>query len=249
MQTIIWVIGSTLIFMVIFSLLPLGYSIQGKILIGLTGFVLAIVGNFVATLYPLGLTVIILAVLVLVGANIIDSRLAAVINLKEETYSYQDDVDEVSENLPEIKRNPDLDTFEFEELEIAATPSLVKINKNTKLSTSLTQNFIAKDGTKDLGEEDISFLQDRSVDELELIEDTVIESGYLSEIENLLLEESEEQKDSGEESWLDELADLSEIEALEELEADEDKPLEELLFLDEVAVSKEVPEKKMVLQK
>lgn len=243
MQTVIWAFGSMVVFMLIFYFLPLGFTMKGKLIIGLAGFVLALGGNAAVVSFPIWLTFIILAVVSFFVAYMMNSRLASTVYQQEERFSYEEDYNTNTE-LPINKKSEkasDLDLLDLDELDVSG-PTYTNLKVEASLPSSEHEVIQAKVNI-DAIDEEISFLDDRdSEDAIEIIDEvSEAETSYLSEIESLLLEDSKETINSEEDSWLDELAELSQP----ELEEDKDKSDYDNLIEDDFELEILAPEKEV----
>ncbi|MEH7249917.1 hypothetical protein V7114_24430 [Neobacillus niacini] len=254
MQTIIWAFGSMLLLLLIISFLPLGFNLRGKFIVIFSAFTIAMAGLAAVNVFPILQTLLILLVLTFIGAYILDSRLGKVI--------YQEFLVDEEEMTEEIKlpfskqqseKKSEFDLLELEEIK-AVTPSAIKISANFSPSEPETIPSIDENL-------EILFLQDNKTDQIEFEETSEIEitDGYLADIENLLLEETEVEVESMEDDWLSELADLEEMEAKKNTNKEENQldaaELEILFAFKEAAASEIEPleleslNKKVVLEK
>jgi hypothetical protein len=256
MLTVIWVFGSMLLMLLIHFLLPLGYTKKGKIIVVILSGLLAMGGLAATSAFPLWQTFLVLLILSFFAAYIMDSRLGKVMYLSKEQFIDEIDFEdnETSFNVSkQTEKTLDIELMDLSELEITASSSTSKRDENTASADSL--------------EEDISFLQERDLEDNSgvLIEDEVLEVGYLSDIESLLEDSSQEKVDLqedkleslDEDNWLDELAELTLIKDEEknsiiEPELD-DFELDELFAFKEVAPATDKddskPKKVLELQK
>jgi hypothetical protein len=255
MQTLIWAVGSMLVLLLIISILPLGFSIKGKVLIVLAGFVLALAGHGAMTTFSLWLTGFMLVGLVFFTAYMMDSRMGAFL-YKEKLSLADDKIDENESSNQDVRlRNNNLllDTAKTE----VGLPSIenLPVNSNTKSVPKRSDVTQEKENRTKIMDDEISFLMDRNV-ETEKIEDHVdseYEIGYLSDIESLLVDEFVEKAENSEAGWLKKTEEFS-ITNLEETLSDQNGVEEELhldeLFFDhdlaakEAAVGKDLDEKK-----
>jgi hypothetical protein len=220
MQTIFWAFGSMLLLLLFISFLPLGFNFKGKFTLVLAAFAIASGGLAIVELFPLWQTLVILLVLIATTAYILDSRLGKVIY---KSFLPDEEIWEESENSyprQHIVKNNELDLLDLDEVELPSSP--IHISPSTSpIQPDLLQAIE--------DEADISLLKDRdSKNQVEDNDDIQIVGGYLSEIESILLEESdkaEKKIESVEESWLDELADLETVE-LNETDKEVSKPSE-----------------------
>ncbi|MFS0775786.1 hypothetical protein ABC255_07250 [Neobacillus sp. 3P2-tot-E-2] len=260
MQTVIWAFGSMLVFLLIFSVIPLSYTLKGKVIVGITGFVLALVGNAAAASFPIWLTFLMMAALAFFASFITENRFATVLYKNGDHYHFEEG-NFKTDSLPisniKVEDNSDIESLDLIELGVLTpTPS-----QSENLKTQASPSYMGKEIAPEFDEEDISFLQVRGAEEevVEVIEELNIDGGYLSEIESLLQKEFEKHTDTVEEGWLDELTEFSNEKIKgEKSNADsllEDLELESYLLAEEVAVGKEdnhnevISIKKLELQK
>jgi hypothetical protein len=245
MLTVIWVLGSMLLMLLIHLLLPLGYTKQGKLIVVVASGLLAMGGLAAVSTFPVWQTYLVLLALSFLAAYVMDSRLGKVMYTTKEQIIENVDIDfEDSESsysiVKQTEKSLDIEFMDLSELEINATTSQV-IKKD--------ENILSPDSL----DEDISFLQERELDNIheEVIEVDELEVGYLSDIESLLEDSTQDKSDLQddrlesveEEGWLDELAELTVIKdekpsAKKEPQFD-DFELEELFMGKEVAAEKE----------
>jgi hypothetical protein len=237
MLTVIWVLGSMLLMLLIHFLLPLGYTTKGKFVVVISSGLLALGGLAAVSIIPLWQTVLILLVLSFFAAFIMDSRLGKVMYMTKEQFIEENEIPDSDSSFMLTKQSEstsDIELMDLSELEITASTSLSKQDEETFSAESL--------------DEDISFLQEREI-EIEPEEDLEggeLEVGYLSDIESLLEESTqekvevlEEKVDSlDEEGWLDELAELT-LGIDEEKNKNEESHLEDF-ELEELFADKEV---------
>lgn len=214
MQTIFWAFGSMLLLLLFISFLPLGFNFKGKFTVVLAAFAIASGGLAIVGLFPLWQTLVILFVLIAATSYILDSRLGKVIY---ESSLPDEEIWEESENpypRQQIVKKNELDLLDIDEIELSSSP--IHISPSTSpIQSDLLQALE--------DEADISLLKDRDSNDQDN-EDIQIVGGYLSEIESILLEESDE-VETVEESWLDELADLETVE-LDKTDKEVSKPSE-----------------------
>jgi hypothetical protein len=240
MLTVIWVLGSMLMMLLIHFLLPLGYTTKGKFVVVVSSGLLALGGLAAVSIIPLWQTLLILLVLSFFAAFIMDSRLGKFMYKTKEQIIEENDIPDSDSSLKLIKQSAassDIELMELSELEITVSTSVIKQDEDTFFAESL--------------DEDISFLQDREIEsEPEDLEDGELEVGYLSDIESLLEESTQEKVEVlkekvdslDEEGWLDELAELTlikdEEKSINEESHLEDFELEELFADKEVAAAR-----------
>ncbi|MEH7112101.1 hypothetical protein V7124_06910 [Neobacillus niacini] len=206
MLTVISVLGSMLLMLLIHFLLPLGYSTKGKLIIVVTSGLLALGGLAATSTIPVYQTLLLLLALSFFASYIIDSRMTKSLYMSKEQFLEKVDFEDSDSSFilsKQTEKNLDIELMDSE-LEISAPFSVIKTDENTISIESL--------------DEDISFLQDRELGSKskEVIEESELEVGYLSDIESLLedniqkIELQEEKVESlTEEGWLDELAELT----------------------------------------
>ncbi|MEH6993672.1 hypothetical protein V7075_13320, partial [Neobacillus drentensis] len=263
MELMLWAFGAMLVSMLVIIFLPLGFTFKGKAIVTITGYILALGGLATRSSVPLEVTLLLLVVLSLFAAYFMNSRLGTVIN--KEVSLPMDDIDHqdlFSSNNPK-GNSVELEMLDLSEIEVATHPnSLVNRVDTSYFKDSLPVKpslTLAKNNIQETSDEDISFLQYRD-DSLDIVEDEsdqLVGDGYLSEIENMLLEDSNEVIDSVKDGWLDELEELEPLVFNEKQENDipqlDELELELLLAEKEVAAeieeSKEPKEKILELQK
>jgi hypothetical protein len=213
-------------------------------------------GLAAVSIIPLWQTFLILLILSFFAAFIMDSRLGKVMYKTKERFIEENDIPDSDSSIILTKQpetSTDIELMDLSELEITASASLIKQDEDTFSAESL--------------DEDISFLQDRELENEPDLEDGELEVGYLSDIESLLEENTqekvelhEEKVDSlDEEGWLDELAELTLVKDEEKGKNEgshlEDFELEELFADKEVAsarstdIDESKPMKVLELQK
>jgi hypothetical protein len=232
MQMLIWAFGSMLVIMIIFSFLPLGFTIKGRLIIGLTGFVLALGGLAAATAFPLWETSLMLVVLIFFTAYIMQSRMGAFLYKENPLFTEEfndEDVVPVHGGYNEVVKNDML--LEIAETEILAT-SFVNLEVKSKINNNpISENTKVEQEENNLTEivdEDISFLLDRNVatEVEENSEDIESKSNYLSDIESMLAEnELEEKIKDSDDDWLDELSPINKAATLSDKENEQEEKL------------------------
>jgi hypothetical protein len=256
MLTVIWVLGSMLLMLLIHFLLPLGYTKNGKLIVVVTSGLLAMGGLAAVSAFPVWQTFLVLFALSFFAAYIMDSRLGKVMYMTKEQFIEDiefEDTESSSFITKQTGKTLDIELMDLSELEITASSSTSKIDEHTASADSL--------------EEDISFLQERELESIseEVIDDGELEIGYLSDIESLLEDSTQEKVDLQEDklesldegSWLDELAELTVIKDEEKspiIESElDDFELDELFAIKEVAATTDKddskPKKVLELQK
>ncbi|WP_419956025.1 hypothetical protein ACN6MT_12015 [Neobacillus niacini] len=208
MQTIIWAIGAMLLLLLIISFLSLDFNLKGKFAVVLAAFVIALGGLAAVNLFPLWQTWLILFVLTFFAAYIMDSRLGKF--LYKSILPEDELIEEINltfSNKQSVK-NTELDLLDLEEMELTA-PTSISISASQS-SMQPESSHVLEDKSEEI---DLSFLQDLDTENhvLDHNDDPEIVDGYLSEIENMLLEDSQEKSEPVEDSWLDELADFDDL--------------------------------------
>ncbi|MBV7505997.1 hypothetical protein KW850_12090 [Bacillus sp. sid0103] len=216
MQTLIWAFGAMLVLILIIAFLPIGFTFRGKFFVVSAGFVLALGGLAAVPFFPLWQTSLIVLLLVLVAAYIMDSRFGAVMYNKV-LDSFDIEFDEESKTfVPDnrIEKSMELDLLDLDQGE-TASQSLMNLNANEVISIQVQpQNVDENEQTYGIEIEDISFFDDLIEDEIKEkneknMVDTDSEAGNLSDIESLLLAESNEKTESEDEGWLEEFNHLT----------------------------------------
>jgi hypothetical protein len=241
MLTVIWVLGSMLLMLLLHFLLPLGYTTKGKLVVVISSGLLALGGLAAVSIIPLWQTLLILLILSFFAAFIMDSRLGKVMYKTKERFIEEYDIPDSDSSIILTKQpetSSDIELMDLSELEITAPTPVMKQDEDTFSVESL--------------DEDISFLQDREIESEPQgdFEDGELEVDYLSDIESLLEESTQEKVPSQEEKadslveegWLDELAELTLVNDEEKSKNEEshleDFELEELFADKEVAAAR-----------
>jgi hypothetical protein len=252
MLSIIWAFSATLIFTLVLALLPLGFTMRGKIFIALISFVLALGGLAAIPLFPLWETGLMLFLLVLLTAYFMGSRLGTRM-LIQTNIPKEDSNNEFSftkENLKTVEE--DKNTLKLSKIE----PTALEMVDQSQIAEPLAMDKITYEA--DVLDEDISFLLDRDSDadvqEKLQGEEEIAEVGYLSEIESLLDEESHIKNLTPNNDWLEKLDELQPLDEPAEDKSPSSKTLDVidpdyLLFEREVAAAQEQVNKKVSLQK
>jgi hypothetical protein len=208
MHTIIWAFGAMLLLLLIVSFLPLNFNLKGKFTVVLSAFVIALGGLAAANLFPIWQTLLILLVLTFFASYILDSRLGTgLYNTLASEEDFLEDDSNLSFSNHKAEKISEFDLLELDEID-AVIPSALK--NSASLSPSEPESIQNIDDSLE-----VPFLQDNDTDRIdeEDTEELKIADGYLADIENLLLEESEDEVEPLENDWLSDLADLEEIEA------------------------------------
>lgn len=267
MQTIIWGFGSMLVLLLVLLILPIGFTLKGKLFTAIASFILALGGVAAASTFSLWQTAIMLLALVFFSAYFLDQRLAALFykakDDMEDEYEEENESIETESSFNHVREN-------HSSLDIPAEPvlpetSVISLEK-AELEEVIEAPVTAE--IKELGSsnseiipEDVSFLLEREATaEIVDVQEEIVEpeTGYLSDIESLLQAEEVEMQ---EESELDEFLDIStdSIEVISSEQTDEtqkdDSLFEFLLAAEEAAAGDEdtleiiEPKKQVTLQK
>ncbi|MFB5194746.1 SoxR reducing system RseC family protein [Neobacillus sp. KR4-4] len=206
MQSILWAFSSVAILTLIIYLLPLGYTLKGKLLLVLISFILSLAGLAAVSIIPLWETALILLALSFFAAYFMGNRLGTVLLPKNPLLEEPMDVEIDGHNADyKIENLKDINLVEIgDELPIADS-SHFKLEKDPVTEVVSSQDLseivdvpVSEQEPIDM---DISFLLEREneVDVMTQIEDQNMENDYLSDIESLLeLESRTEQMDSQE---------------------------------------------------
>jgi membrane protein implicated in regulation of membrane protease activity len=194
MQTVIWSFGALVILMLLLAVLPIGLSWKGKISVGLAAFILAL-GCFAAlTSFAMWQAGLMVFLLVLITSYFMDNRLGAVLYPPIQE-SFDAEEEENLETVIPIRK--ETMSTESEILDLAKVESLIPVKSNIEVDDdqqSIIEQVILleKDSVEEPREHDMQFLLQEKTETDEIIVESEAELGYLSEIENLLIEESEE---------------------------------------------------------
>lgn len=189
MQTIIWAFCSMLLFLLIISFSPLGFTYKGNFFISLIGFLLALGGIAAVTSLPLWEIALMLAVLIFLLAYFMDRRVGAVIY--KESHVFREELNDefetsISHNSFELVKD---DSLIDSGVSKTVLPTFIDDGSNSALSlVSVKSEFNQElDKVGEIVEEDISFLIDRNIDS-EVVKHIELApvNAYLSDIENLL---------------------------------------------------------------
>jgi hypothetical protein len=214
MQELYWALGSTIILMLISFFLPLGFTHKGKFFIIIAAFVLSLGGIAAVSTFPLWQISLLLVVLVFFTSYILEGRMGAFLYKEkhlitnvaneeaEEELAYEYEFENIKiENLIEIGEVKIPNHLSTEnDAELLNNNQLEQEQSNTNLDKGHNSNYLLEDN-------DISFLIETNR-ELELEENVL---GYLTDIESMLNEETEIQKEISQPSWLEELDKLSHV--------------------------------------
>jgi hypothetical protein len=240
MLSLVWAFGATLILFLILTLLRIGFSFKGKLIVALTGFVLALAGQAAVTSFPLWQTGLIVLLLVLAAAYVMDSRLAAVI-YEQGTDSFELESDEEFEEQAVFDQIEEKQVeLEMLDLDTVGDELVPLMNKEDPKEPDLEELLQDQLGLENSLQEPIDLLLE--TDDLPIVvksvrEETIEEEGYLADIESLLLEETEKSSHFEDDDLLEEIDDL-ELFVDEKVEAEKDENLlEDLLRAAEEAAA------------
>lgn len=204
MVELLWAFGSVLFVMLIVYFLPLGFTKKGKVILVFTSFLLTLGGLAATDSFSFLQTVLMLFVLILFVTYLMDQRLGKwlyVIN--DDSLAKQEDEDFFMNS--EMEASVSRESIYQSKGEQQLKPiNLLKVDEK-KPQTELHQDRESDFLTVVTEDDDISFLLNRSIsmekEQSETIEEPIHEVDYLSEIEELLIEDIDE-SDSVEQSKL-----------------------------------------------
>ena len=230
MLSLLWAFGATLILFLILSLLRIGFSFKGKLIVALIGFVLALAGQAAVASFPLWQTGLILLLLVLAAAYVMDSRLASLI-YNQGTDSFElETVEEYAGFTQKEEKQAELELLDLDTVGDELVPLMnIEDAKEPDLEEFLQDHLEPEDSLQ----EAIDLLLE--TDDLPNIvnsvrEEIIEEEGYLADIETLLFEESEEISHFEEDDTLLEEIDDIEVFTDEKVEVEKDENLLEDLL-------------------
>ncbi|WP_026563420.1 hypothetical protein [Bacillus sp. UNC41MFS5] len=238
MQSIIWAFSSVVILTLIISLLPLGYTLKGKLLLVLISFILSLGGLAAVSIIPLWETALMLLALSFFAAYFMNNRLGTVLLQKNPVLEEPMDVEFECHNSDyEIENLKDINLVEIDDELPLTDSSHLKLEKDTVTEVISSQDLseIVDDPNHEQEsiDMDISFLLERDNEVVGVetqIKDQDIENDYLSDIESLLeLESRTEQVDSHEDT-LDLSPIRGETKLAAELEEEEQELSDDSLF-------------------
>ncbi|MCQ6278272.1 ABC transporter permease [Bacillus sp. EB600] len=198
MDEFFWAFGSMLFVMLIVYFLPLGFSKKGKIILVFTSFLLALGGLAATASFSFLLTSLILIVLILFGTYLMDQRMGKWLYAIDDFLAKQEDEDFFinSEMESAVSRENVYQSKGKQQLEPI---NILKVNDEKKSQNEFKKNRESDFLTVETGDEDISFLLNRSIsmekEHSDIIEEPMHEVDYLSEIEGLLVEDSDKSVD------------------------------------------------------
>jgi hypothetical protein len=249
METIIFALISMVAILLVISFLPLGMTLKGKFISVGIAFVLALSGLAAVSTMPVWATLLLLLVLSFFASYMMNSRMGNVlysIGLKADEEN-SGDRESYFINDPMQQSDDELDFLDLAQLE--AAPSLQPREENFDIEDSRLNNEPSISLNKVNHEVEITILQEmpvdlENIDTLDEHETVDLKQDYLSDIENLILEEGISNSEKEDADWLSELEELP-------LEKDnEDEHFLEELFLDSQADKEDKKkEKKLELLK
>jgi hypothetical protein len=189
MDKLLWAFGSMLIVLLVVYLLPLGLTKKGKVIIVITSFILALGGIAATTSFSLLLSLLILVVLILFVTYLLDQRLGKMLYSKEETFGEREPEDVFLET--QLQTAASLEMLQQRKNEASLEPLNLLKDKNEKNDSADVKKESETDIPFETGDEDISFLLNRSISmenetSKKQEEQKHKDVDYLSEIEELL---------------------------------------------------------------
>ncbi|WML25424.1 hypothetical protein [Neobacillus sp. OS1-33] len=268
MASILWAIGAATVLILIITLLPLGFTFKGKLMISFLSFVLSLGGLAAISIIPLWETALMLLALSFFAAYFMNNRLGTMIVQENPVFvEHLDKEFDTPETSYEIESLNNGNLAEIDDELHLPDSSNLKLEKDTV--TDVTSSHVLSeikdepDHEQESNDMDISFLLERDNEVVEVktqIDEQNMENDYLSDIESLLeLESMTEQVETHEDTL-----DLSPIQVEtnlaveredEEQELSDDSLFDFLLAKKEVAADREdvlnviEPKDKIVLQK
>lgn len=201
MLTIIWAFGAMLLTLLVMSFLSLGFNLKGKLAVALLAFVIALGGLFAVNFVALWQILLLLFVLTFFVSYIMDSRLGRALYNTSSSEEVMVEEFELPFSNQQTENRSEYDLLDLDEIEAAPASD---INVTASLIPSESEQIQNLDDDS----EDI-FIQGSDLEAIDVKETPLeVAPGYLSDIENLLLEETDKIADSAEDDWLSELADL-----------------------------------------
>ncbi|MEH7304938.1 hypothetical protein [Neobacillus drentensis] len=194
MLPLIWVFSSVIILMSIILVIPLGFTVKGKLFTVLASFLLGLGGLVASSSFPLWETALILVALIFFTAYFMDKRIGTEL-FKE----FPSNEEELRDEL--IFSHSDLQ-MDLETLPDSLDHSEVKVLERTLSNLTDSSDFLTMHGLEKvienentLQDDDISFLLERNLEVKvnEHFAEIESEIGYLSDIESLLVEASIDQ--------------------------------------------------------
>ncbi|WHZ01906.1 hypothetical protein QNH48_23450 [Neobacillus sp. YX16] len=192
MELIIWAFSSMVLLLLIISVLPLGFTKKGKLLVVFLGFLLALGGIAASATFPLWQTFLFILALTFFAAYILNNRLSGFFYHTPQLDEENDiEVSDIPFTTIPVEKDSEIDILDLQDFETRIFPSQ---NREERIKIITDLSFNSEIGNVSTNDEDIAFLQDRNisndVEEEEIKTKIELDSGYLSEIESLLLEET-----------------------------------------------------------
>ncbi|MGJ7912308.1 hypothetical protein [Neobacillus sp. LXY-1] len=231
-----WVLGTTCIFLLAILLIPLGFTLKGKLIIVFTSLVLALSGMVAAARFSLWLTALMLFALVFFASYFIHQRFGSLLFPE---ISFESDLYEVNalDELNYQNVNGKEDNSELQQL-FSSSNTRKTIDNSLQMTVS-DQNI---EPELVMNEEDIVFLQDRDLPVEIPNEINHVELNYLSDIESLLEKSGSETHDLIDEKLVDQTTrHLSRIDKNKDMALD---PLNEESLFDFLRAHEEAEEEK-----
>lgn len=194
MIPIIWAFSSMIFLLLIIFVIPLGFTVKGKLFAVLASFLLGLGGLIASLSFPLWETALMLIALIFFTAYFMDNRIGSLLfkefpsneeKLPKEFISDHSDFQMVTKKIP--------DSFDHTDVNSIKDPLSNLIDGSDLLTMRGLEKVIENENN--LQDDDISFLLVRNLEEK--VENQIgkkiePEIGYLSDIESLLVEASNE---------------------------------------------------------
>jgi hypothetical protein len=189
MDELLWAFGSMLIVLLVVYLLPLGLTRKGKVILVISSFILALGGIAATASFSFFLSLLILVVLILFVTYLLDQRLGRWLYSKEEFFVERENEDIFLET--QLQTAASLEKIHQRNNHATLEPLTLLKDKKEKNASVEVKEESETDIPFETGEEDISFLLNRSISlEKETSEKQEEQKNeevdYLSEIEELL---------------------------------------------------------------
>jgi hypothetical protein len=196
MVELLWAFGSVLFVMLIVYFLPLGFTKKGKVILVFTSFLLALGGLAATDSFSFLQTVLMLFVLILFVTYLMDQRLGKWLYvIDDDSLAKQEDEDFFMNSEMETAVSRD-NVYQSKGEQQLEPINLLKVNDEKKPQNEFKKERESDFLTVETEDEDISFLLNRSIlmekEQSEIIEEPMHEVDYLSEIEELLIEDIDE---------------------------------------------------------
>ncbi|WML47372.1 hypothetical protein RCG23_18175 [Neobacillus sp. PS3-34] len=191
MESLLWGAASLVILVPVIYFLPLGITKKGKLIVILTAFFVALLGQVASMIIALSQVFLILFLLVLLFSYILDQRMASLMFGKETASVKKKESEEFYYGSSSVNLEPTVSLQEsFDEIESDITPldeALLVSEKPVAPITSSSGDMVSADIEL---EDDISFLLTREMeqeihDESQGYEDHNRSSEYIEEIEDI----------------------------------------------------------------